>query len=45
MTDQKLMVRHKCEKYKMLLLQPHVERTNEISKTHDGVKTTGPSIV
>ena len=45
MTDQKLMVRSKYEKYEMLLLRPHVEGTNEISKTHKSVKNTGPSIL
>ena len=28
----------------MILLWPHVEGTNEISKTQDSVKDTGPSI-
>ena len=45
MTDQKLMVRSKYEKYEMLLPQSHVEETNEISKTHDSVKNTGLSIL
>ena len=46
MTDQKLMVISKFEKYEMLLLlRPHVEGTNEISKTHDNVKKTGPSLL
>ena len=38
MTNQKLMVRTKYEKYDMLLLRPHTKGTNEISKTHDSVK-------
>ena len=42
MTDQKLMVR---SKYEMLHLRPHVEGTNEVSRTHDSVKDTGPSIL
>ena len=41
MTDQKLMVRSKYEKYEMLLFQQHVGGTNEISKTHNSV-TRGP---
>ena len=45
MTDQKLMVRRKYEKYEMLLLRPPVEGTNKISKTHDSVKNTGPSLL
>ena len=39
MTDQKLTIRSKYEKYQMLLVWPHAEGTNKRSKTHDSVKT------
>ena len=41
MTDQKLMMRRKYEKHKILLVRPHAE--GQISKTYDSVKNTGPS--
>ena len=45
MTDQKSMVRSKYEKYEMLLVRPHAEGTNKLSKTLDSVKNTCPSIL
>ena len=45
MTDQKLIVRSKYGKYEMLLRRPHVEGTNETSKTNDSVKNTGQSLL
>ena len=39
------MVRSEYEKYEMLLVLPHAEGTNKLSKTHDSVKNTGPSIL
>ena len=45
MTDQKLMVRSKYEKYEMLLVRPHKKGSNKLSITQDSVKKkTGPSI-
>ena len=38
MTDQKLIVRSKCEKYEILLAGSHAEGTNKLSKTPDSVK-------
>ena len=45
MTDQKLMVRSRYEECEMLPLWPNVKGTNGISKTHDSVKNTVPSIL
>ena len=41
MTDQKLMVRSKYEKYSSCLAT--CRRSNKLSKTHNSVKNTGPS--
>ena len=32
MTDQKSVMRSKYEKYEMLLVRPHAERTNKLKK-------------
>ena len=42
MIYQKLMVK---SRYEILLVWPHAEGTNKLSKTHDSVKNTGPSIL
>ena len=43
MTDKKLMVKSKFEKYDMFLVRPHAEGVKKLNKTHNSVKNTGPS--